>query len=457
MFSTAPAMSAEFIAHTTAFHNKYPRQVLLCLLGDTPAVITETLSLLLKEGIRTEGKKHAFRPKELVIITTGDAANNLDVDGARFFEWLGKCLADWGYNANEKLVVHLHVMGPPATNEDPNNGTVRILEGDPAFTLKEYNRPNARAKQRAAAALNQATGGYAKTAEGEGDVRTDQQTQDAANYLLAQVAKLTLDHTSAVHASIAGGRKSMGALLTQVMSLVGRQQDTISHVLTHRELEKDHRTARGEPWIKQPWLTPADSNQLKGGAAIDKIFELSMLEFVRLFPADESPWLPSENYSELVQRINARLYGRIQYIETSKHFEVGRHDLKLTAGNSAILLWLLCQKGAYFDFSSVKNPTRLFETWRDALKLSGANTVAQKNAKPDVATDLYEYLKTKQHGFTRELKERFPNFIKLEKTHERLSDKSHAKYILLLEPALSRFDLDSIPQNIKDKLSVSAE
>lgn len=444
MFSTAPAVSAEFMAHTTEFHKKYERQVLLCLLGDTPAVITETLSLLLKEGIRTEGKKHAFRPKELVIITTGDAANNLDVGGARFFEWLGKCLTDWGYNAEEKLAVHLHVMGPPAPNEDPNSGTERHLEGATVFTLQEYNRPNAQAKQRAAAALNKANGGYAKTSEGEGDVRTDQQTQDAANYLLAQVAKLTLGNTSAVHASIAGGRKSMGALLTQVMSLVGRQQDTISHVLTHRELEKDHRTARSEPWIKQPWLKPADSNQLEGGAATDKIFALSMLEFVRLFPADESPWLSGESYNELVQRINARLYGRIQYISSTSAFEVAGHSLNLKPASRALLLWLLCQPDTRFDFANIADAKKLLETWTLALTETRAN---KTDAALKTAADLHRHLKDVIGEFNKQLKPNFPLFIKF--------DKKHGKVITLQDPTIARFDLGSIPDQVKSKLAVN--
>ena len=54
---------------------------------------------------------------------------------------------------------------------------------------------------------------------------------------LTVVRQLTLDKDSALHASIAGGRKTMGFFLGYALSLFGREQDRLSHVLVSAPYE----------------------------------------------------------------------------------------------------------------------------------------------------------------------------------------------------------------------------
>ena len=63
------------------------------------------------------------------------------------------------------------------------------------------------------------------------DIVTPEDSSATANSILALAAGLARDRRCAIHASIAGGRKSMGFLLGSVMTLVGRPQDRVSHVL----------------------------------------------------------------------------------------------------------------------------------------------------------------------------------------------------------------------------------
>ncbi len=59
----------------------------------------------------------------------------------------------------------------------------------------------------------------------------------AADALLATVRELCCDDNCALHVSIAGGRKTMGFFLGYALSLFGRAQDRLSHVLVNEPFE----------------------------------------------------------------------------------------------------------------------------------------------------------------------------------------------------------------------------
>lgn len=63
------------------------------------------------------------------------------------------------------------------------------------------------------------------------DIRGLEESACVADQVARVVWELTQDDATELHASIAGGRKSMGFLLGYSMSLYGRPQDRLSHVL----------------------------------------------------------------------------------------------------------------------------------------------------------------------------------------------------------------------------------
>lgn len=63
------------------------------------------------------------------------------------------------------------------------------------------------------------------------DLRTAADAELFAEVLLERIAALTADKSSELHVSLAGGRKTMSVLTGQVLSLLGRPQDRLSHVL----------------------------------------------------------------------------------------------------------------------------------------------------------------------------------------------------------------------------------
>lgn len=69
------------------------------------------------------------------------------------------------------------------------------------------------------------------------DLRTGGDNLRAADFMLGELRKYTADSATTILCSIAGGRKTMSALLFSCMSLLGREEDKVYHVLIPPEYE----------------------------------------------------------------------------------------------------------------------------------------------------------------------------------------------------------------------------
>jgi CRISPR-associated protein (TIGR02584 family) len=108
------------------------------------------------------------------------------------------------------------------------------------------------------------------------DIRTSKENEQIADWILAEVYRLTQDSTLTIHASLAGGRKTMSHFLGTAMQLLGRSQDRLYHVLVPEEYER-----RGfyYPTPKDEWIAPPAGKRLSARAA--KV-DMAELPFVRL-------------------------------------------------------------------------------------------------------------------------------------------------------------------------------
>ncbi len=158
---------------------------LLAVTGLSPAIVTETLWAL--------GQRETILPERVVFITTATGAVVLeeqlfdardDWDGASVWESLRRALA---------AGPHQLIAEAPKVICRPDPGSGRALPLD--------------------------------------DIRTRIDNDAAAEFIFSQVWEVVRDKDRRLHASIAGGRKTMGALLHAAVSLIGREQDRISHVL----------------------------------------------------------------------------------------------------------------------------------------------------------------------------------------------------------------------------------
>jgi CRISPR-associated protein (TIGR02584 family) len=70
------------------------------------------------------------------------------------------------------------------------------------------------------------------------DLRTPEDNRAAADFILDHLRQFTENPDTRIVASIAGGRKTMGALLYGCMTLIARETDRITHVLVDERLEQ---------------------------------------------------------------------------------------------------------------------------------------------------------------------------------------------------------------------------
>lgn len=162
----------------------YPRRVLLVVTGLTPQVVTESVYAL-----ATASGDEGFIPTEVHVITTGEGAQRarlmlLDPEAGQFHA----LCHDLGLNG---------IAFPPEN--------VHVIE--------------------------EATGAPLA------DIRTPEHNMRAADYIVHYVREFCGDESASLHVSIAGGRKTMGFFAGYALSLFGRAQDRLSHVLVNEPFE----------------------------------------------------------------------------------------------------------------------------------------------------------------------------------------------------------------------------
>ena len=155
---------------------------MLAAVGLSPQVVTETVYALYRSG----GRKAL--PTEVHVLSTSTG-----IDHARYAllgknRWFARLLED-------------HEL-PPITFTDTH---LHLIEGADGAALDDIRR--------------------------RGD------NEAVADATLRFVRRFTEDEHCAVHASIAGGRKTMGFLLGYAMMLCARPQDRLSHVLVSAPFE----------------------------------------------------------------------------------------------------------------------------------------------------------------------------------------------------------------------------
>ena len=163
--------------------HEYPRRVLLAVCGLSPQIVTETIYALAADPVQP------FVPTEVHLVTTAEGARRAELALlSRDLGWFHKLQQDYALPGIQFDRRHIHVI-PDRLG--------RAME----------------------------------------DIRTPEDNQAAANYLTEHVRRFTSDSNCALHVSIAGGRKTMGFYLGYALSLYGRAQDRLSHVLVSSPFE----------------------------------------------------------------------------------------------------------------------------------------------------------------------------------------------------------------------------
>lgn len=162
---------------------QYARRVLLAVSGLSPQIVTETIYALASNA------DAPFVPTEVHLITTREGAQRAELSLlSDDLGWFHKLCADYHLPGITFSRKNIHIM------RDANE-------------------------------------------RGMDDIRSVEDNRAAADFITARVREFSGDPTCALHVSIAGGRKTMGFYLGYALSLYGRPQDRLSHVLVSEPFE----------------------------------------------------------------------------------------------------------------------------------------------------------------------------------------------------------------------------
>ena len=192
------------------------RNVLVAVVGMSPAVLTETVWALATET-------PSWIPEDVIVITTLEGRAKLQESLFVSNQWmhLKRALKKRGLSVEGKL-------------QFGAKDTIRVI-GD---GVHDFN-----------------------------DIATLDQNKATADFILRVLREYTENPNTKLAASIAGGRKTMSALMLSCMNLLGREQDRVCHVL-----------ANDSYILKNKKFLFPRSNQEEKEAAI----QLSNIPFVRV-------------------------------------------------------------------------------------------------------------------------------------------------------------------------------
>jgi CRISPR-associated protein (TIGR02584 family) len=288
---TASRASASSAVKPAQLETRNPEleTVLLAVTGMSPAVLTETIWALAQEP-------EPILPTRVIVVTTADGRREMErqlfgpeprFGGRTPWEALRAALAAAGHD----LSGHLRFG---TTGDD-----IRVITGcDPV------------------------TGRTRELA----DLRTPADNEAAADFLLEQVRALVENPDTRLVASLAGGRKTMGALLYACLTLVGRETDRLTHVLVNEPFD----TVRGFWFPGQPGgpVTRAEGRGTRGEGK-DAKGEVAFDPATARVELADVPFVPLRN---LFQRELGRPAGRFGVL-----VESCREQVRSAAGESVHL------------------------------------------------------------------------------------------------------------------------
>ncbi|MHB1573454.1 MAG: CRISPR-associated ring nuclease Csm6 [Acidithiobacillus sp.] len=292
----------------------YAKRILLVVTGMSPQILTETLWGL------TVADENPFVPTEIHVITTLEGAERarlllLSEDPG----WFQRLRRDYQLPEIAFSTAQLHVI----TNRE----------------------------------------GMAMS-----DIRTPEDNEAAADFITDWVRQLTADPDCALHVSLAGGRKTMGYYLGYALSLYGRAQDRLSHVLVSEGYESSPDFFYPTPYeriiLVGPQRKPLDCAQ----AQIDR----ADIPFVRLRDDLPSRFMTDHvHFTAVVQATNRALQPpKLVLNRRSQQLLADDQEIPLTPIQFALYWWMaesIKQEDPYVDWASAEAAVQFLKTYRQVV------------------------------------------------------------------------------------------
>ena len=284
------------------FQSPLYRKILLVASGMSPQVLTETLYALIHQ-------EKPFIPDEIHLITTASGKEKalqtlLNKEYGYFYQFC----RDYGFNEQAFPAENIH--------------SIHNANGE---TLS--------------------------------DIKTVEENEWAADSIMALVRQLTSDPDATLHVSLAGGRKTMSYYTGYALSMFGRQQDQLSHVLVSEGYEFSDAFYYPTPsthWIK------SKSGELMDAGRAEVV--LAQIPFIRLREGAPARFLQGvAGFSETVRRMAMRDEPKVMELDINQRvvilsgirFDLRDHELAF-----AFLLMFVCDRLNTEEGAGLRVPTK---------------------------------------------------------------------------------------------------
>jgi len=229
------------------------RNILFLVTGMTPQIVTETIWALACD----ENNSEFWMPDEVHVLSTQDGLNQIH---KRLFE-------DGVFEQFKR-----------------DYPVLEQIEFDPSTHLHVINDQNGKPLI---------------------DLKTPEDNERSADIICEMVKGFTSMDDTSVHVSIAGGRKTMGFYAGYALSLYGRAQDSLSHVLVEEKFERAVKFFYPTPF--RDLVSDRDSIVVgEAQEAQEAQVWLAKIPFVRMREAilPKHQLKKEDSFSEVVQKIN---------------------------------------------------------------------------------------------------------------------------------------------------------
>ena len=267
--------------------------ILVAGMGMTPAVLTETVWALAHQT-------PAVVPDEIVVITTSTGKKNLQGYVMKSGVWKRMC--------EDLRKEKIDVAG-------------KLILGSTSFQVI----PDAQGDE-------------------IDDLRTGEDNLRAADTMLKTLRQYTDSSDTIVLASIAGGRKTMSALLLSCMSLVGRPEDKVYHVLTAPEFDGPMEPPFFYPKKGVTHKSRKTEETYKSRNDAIELFEVPFVRMGGVYREKYKKNMPS--YRGLVNQIQSSLVPDVEIDVWNGGVKVGDRSVRLGAAEFATLLVLALKRNS---------------------------------------------------------------------------------------------------------------
>lgn len=339
------------------------KNILLAAMGTSPQVLTETLY-----AIHMQGKPF---PDEVYLITSENAK-------AKTVEWL------FEKGQIEQLKAH-HDL-PDFKFELSHILLMKHDDGEAVF-----------------------------------DGREEEDQKSIADAITRIVTRFTADENCRIHASIAGGRKTMAFYLGYAMSMFGRDQDILSHVFVSKEFEFTEQFFF--PTLNDNYIAKKDQVLNTKDAQVT-LAEIPFVRMRNMIDKSLIAQIESDSFSKTVAHLNAYKQEniKVQLASKAKSILVNGIEIKLPPKELAFYLWLsqlpgrkidvtreFCENSAYSasylkTYSLIASDSRVFASFNVDDKKVEDLSEKELSALPELKAFSKEWLQQARSKINKEIK-----------------------------------------------------